>query len=128
MKVFPSLLKKIKTYKEEKKEERSLFHPTPNPFTKRSPFSKRPRITNNKIRRLDMSKIALLKAKRPANLWALLPSTKSMETSTTTTTSIVGPIIADTTTTMASTCRTCKRWGLPCSFFAQSAPPFTCRI
>ena len=126
-KLFTSLQKKTEAYEEEKKEERSLFHPNPNQFTKRSSFSKRPRKNMQKkgkfkISRLDMAKFAPPKAERPANFLTLLPSTKSMETSTTTTTSIGGPRVSDTTTTMPSTCRTCKRWGLPCPFCAQSAP------
>ena len=39
MKPFPSLQKKIEAYKGEKSDEKSLFHPNPNPFTKRSHFS-----------------------------------------------------------------------------------------
>ena len=70
----------------------------------------------SKIRRLDMSTFAPPKAKRPAKLWTPLPSTKSVETSTTTTTNIAGPRVVDTTTTMASTCGTCKRRGLPALF------------
>ena len=76
----------------------------------------------SKIRRLDMAKFAPSKANWVGNVWALLPSTKSMGTSSTITTSIAGPRVADTTIIMASICRMCKRWGLHCSFCAQSAP------
>ena len=86
------------------KEERGLFDPIHS--QKEVPFSKRSRNNiqkkgKSKIRRLDMSRFAPPKAKRPTNLWALLPSTKSMETSTITTTtpSTAGPRVADTTTT-----------------------------
>ena len=100
---------------------------TPIHLQKETPFPQGPEIMyknkeSPKIRRQDMAKFAPSKAKRPANLWALLPSTKSMETTTTTTTRIADPRVTDTTTTVASTCRMCKRWGLPCPFCTQSGP------
>ena len=115
MKLFPSLQKKIEAYKGEKREERSLFHPNLNPFTKRSPFSKRSRNNvqkkgKSKNRRLNIAKFDPPKTKRPANLWVMLPSTKSMNHH------------HSITTVMASICRTCKRWGLPSPFCSQSAP------
>ena len=70
-----------------------------------------------------MSRFTPPKAKRLTNLWAPLPSTKSMLTVTTTTTRTVSPRIDITTNPMMmSTCRICKRWGLPCPFCTQSVP------
>ena len=63
---------------------------------------------------LDMEHFTPPKAKRPANLWAPLPSNKFSTTATTTTTRAANP-------TMSSTCKTCKKWGPPCSFCYQSA-------
>ena len=71
MKLFPSLQKKTEAY-EEKKEERNLFHPDPNPFTKISPFPESPEIMHrkgkSKIRRLDITKFALPKCKEASKL------------------------------------------------------------
>ena len=66
------------------------------------------------------------KAKRPANLWALLPSTKSMKTSTTTTASIACPRVAGTTTIMASTAG-CARYG-DCPALLCPVCPASCLI
>ena len=68
MKLFLSLQKKIEAYEEEKRDEKSLFNLNPNPFTKRSPSSKRSRENKqnkgkSKVRKLDMSRFAPPKAK-----------------------------------------------------------------
>ena len=88
MKPFPSLQKTIKAYEEEEKEERGLFQPNPNPFTKRNPFPKRSRENKqkrgrSKVRKLDMSRFTQSKAKRSVNLWAPLPSAKATVATTT---------------------------------------------
>ena len=69
-----------------------------------------------------MSCFTPLKVKRPAKLWALLTSSKSSTTATTTMTRIVIPRAAKTNSTMTSMCKTCKRWGPPCLFCVQSTP------
>ena len=70
-----------------------------------------------------MTKFAPPKSRRPTKLCAPMLFTKSMETTTTTTTaSFENARAADATTMLASTCRTCKRWGLPCPFCVQSTP------
>ena len=78
----------------------------------------------SRTRRLDMSKFALPKVKRPSNLWAPLPTIKATSPLTTNTTSRNTSPKIDTTTnpTITSTCRTCKRWGLSCPFCTKSAP------
>ena len=96
---------------------------------KRSPFCKRSRENTqkkakSKVRKLDMSRFAPPKAKRPANLWAALPSPKVTMTATTNAMTRTASLKMNTTTNpiMTSTCRTCKRWGLPCPFCVQSTP------
>ena len=71
-----------------------------------------------------MSKFAPPKAKRPANLWASLPIAKAtVATTTNGTPTIASPKMTITTSpTITPTCRTCKRWGLPCPFHAKPAP------
>ena len=77
----------------------------------------------SKIRRLDMSRFAPPKVKRPTNLWVPLPSTKLVTTVTTTMTRTDSPKITTTTNpTMTSDCRMFKRWGPPYPFCAQSTP------
>ena len=66
-----------------------------------------------KIRKLGMAKFASPKAKRPS----LLPS-PTMELITPTTASAR---IAASCTSILSSCKTCKKWGLSCPFCAQSA-------
>ena len=69
-----------------------------------------------------MSKFTLPKAKRPANLWIPLPSAKAtVATTTNTTRTSTSPKMNTTTNpTVTSLCRSCKRWGLPCPFCAES--------
>ena len=129
MKLFPPLQKKIEAYKEEKKDKKSLFHPNPNPFTKGRPFSKRSRENgqkkgNPKVRKLDVSRFSPPKAKRPANIWAPLSSTKvTMTTTINTMTRTASPKMnTNTNPLMTSACRTCKRWRPPCPFCVQSSP------
>ena len=85
-------------------------HLQENPTTKRSWDRLNGR---RKQRKLDMGCFTPPKAKRPVNLWAPLPATKST-TATTTTTGAANSRRAITTPTMSSTCKTSKRWGLPC--------------
>ena len=73
-----------------------------------------------KTQRLDMSKFAPPEVKRPTNCGLHCLPPNHMETSTTTTTSIADPKVANITMMVASTCRMCKRWGLHCPFCAQS--------
>ena len=134
VKSFLFLQKKIEAYEEEKRDEKGLFHPNPNPFTKRSPFQKRPRENKqkrgrSKVRKVDMSRFALPKAKRSVNLWALLPTARAMVTTTTNTMPTTAILKMNTTTNfkMTCSCRTCKRWGLPCPFHVKSALHPSCQ-
>ena len=70
-----------------------------------------------------MSRFAPPKAKRPVNLQVLMPSAKATMTTTTNTMPTTASLKMNTTTNsmMTSTCRTCKRWGLPCPFCVKSA-------
>ena len=126
MQPFPSLCKKIKALEEEKKGERSLFHPNPNKFSKKPAPSNRSRHSaqragKSKVRRLDMSRFAPPKAKRPTNLWAPLPSSKSAMATTTTTTMTANSRVTTISPMMSSICKMCKRWGPPCPFCVKSA-------
>ena len=113
MKPFPSLQKKIKAYKE-KRNENSPFLPNPSSSQKSIP-NKRSRERCNRRsnwRKLDMGCFSPPKVRRPANLWAPLPATKSTTTAKTTTTMTMAnnTRIAITSPTMSSTCR-CARDG-----------------
>ena len=68
-----------------------------------------------------MSKFSPPKAKRPTNLWALLPSPKSAMTTTTTITRTANSTVATTSFPISSICKTCKRWGPPYPFCIKSA-------
>ena len=97
MKPFPSLQKKIKAFEEEKKDKNNPFCPNPIQFTKKNLRNKRSRERSNgrrKQRKLDMGHFAPPKAKRPANLWAPLPTTKYRTTTTTTMTMATNPRMA----------------------------------
>ena len=120
MKLFLSLQKKIEAY-EEKRDEISWFHSNPNPFTKRSPFSKRSRenkqkMGKSKVRKLDTSRFAPPKAKMPANLWAPLPSAKATMITTTNT-------MPTTARPKMNTTLLCKTVGDPCPFAIKPDQP-----
>ena len=109
MKPFSSLQKKIEAYKEEKKDENSPFCPNPIQFMKKSLPTKRPREKSNagrKPRKVNMEHFAPPKAKRPANLWALLLPAKSATSTTTTMTRTAYSRIAITSPMMSSTGKT----------------------
>ena len=92
---------------------------------KKSFSTKRSRERSNggrKQRKLDMGHFAPPMAKRPANLWTPLLSATSATAATTTMTRVANHRIAITNPMMSSTCKACKRWGLPCPLCAQSAP------
>ena len=119
----------IEAFEGEKKNGSSPFCPNPIKLMKEPALSKRSRNNpqekgKSKTRRLDMSKFALLKAKRLSKPWTPLPTTKSTSTLTTNATTRTTRPKIDTTTNpmMTSTCRTCKRWGPPCLFCVLSAP------
>ena len=121
MKPFLSLQKKIEAYEEEKKDKNSPFHPNPIQFTKTNLSAKRSRERSNgrrKQRKLDMGCSTPPKAKRPANMWALLPATKSATATTTTTTMATNPKMAAASPPLTSSCKMCKRWGPPHHFCA----------
>ena len=121
MQPFPSLCKKIKACEEEKKDEKSLFHPISGKFSKRSSPSRRfrdsvQRKEKSNARKPDMRRFAPPKMKRPTNLWAPLSSSKSAMITTTTITNSANSRVTMVSPMMSSTCKTCNRWGPPCPF------------
>ena len=127
MQPFPSIHKKIEAFEEEMKDKKSQFYPSPQKFSKNPTPSKRSmdsaqRKGKSKVRRLDTRKFSASKAKRPTNLWAPLPSSKSTMTTTTTMTKTTNSRIATTSSMMSSTCKMCKSWGPPYPFCVKSAP------
>ena len=69
-----------------------------------------------KQRKLDMGHFVPPRTKRPASLWALLPSAKSATTTTATMSKTANSRIVITNMMKLSTCNMCKRWGPPCPF------------
>ena len=127
MKSLPSLQKKIEAYEEEKRDEKSPFHPNPIQFIKKNTSTKRSNERSSqrsKQRKVDIGHFAPSKAKRPAFSWALLPGTNT--TTTTTTTIANNPRITTRIPPMACSCKTCKRWSHPvllCSIRPTSFTP-----
>ena len=121
MKPFPSLMKRIEVFEEEKKDANCPFAPHPIKFTVKDAPTKRSSESmhkRTKQRRLDMGHFNPCKAKRPAFFWVLYPARNT----TTTTTMATNTQIATTNPPMTTSCKTCRKWGAPCPFCVQSAP------
>ena len=120
MKPFPLFRKKVEVFEEDRKDENSHFTLNPIKFTDAPTKRSRKRShKSGKQRRLDMGCCTPSKAKRPAFSWAPLPATNT----TSTTTMAINSQTATTSPPVTTSCNMCKKWGAPCPFHVQSAPP-----